>query len=274
MEKRIVIHVDDMGSSISANRAAFSLLQNGHASSGSIMVPGNWFSDIIEQTNKIQDMDLWIHLTLTSERGDEERKRKPTLPRFEVPSLVDANWYFWPNIDDVLHKANAEEIRRETMNQIIIAQESGINISHIDSHMWVLLHKELFPIYQELAMVFNIQPFIAFSKPWEKKGNRFYDCDTHINNLKTHWFKVFDNLDANSLYHWEKQYNLHCRERITSVKQWTTYFLIHALDENTSDRDKTPDYQARQNEYVFFSSWEGRALLESEGIEKISMKNL
>ena len=274
LEKKAVVHIDDIWSSLNANRAAFSLLDTWRANSWSIMVPGHWFSDAVDRKNHITKYDIWVHLTLTSEWLTGALRWKPTLPLHEVPSLVDSDWYFRSAIDDVLYKAHPEEIRNELMHQIIIAQKSWIAVSHIDSHMWVLLHEKMFPLYKELADVFRIQPFLAKSKPWDRRWNRFYGCDKYIDNLVDNWFKVFDDFDANSLYQWEKDYNMHCRDRIQSIKVWTTYFLLHVLDDDIKDIEKTPDHLARQNEYRFFGSDIADRVFEEQHIKKITVKEL
>lgn len=274
MSKRVVVHIDDIWSSVSANKAAFDLFDNWGASSWSIIVPGHWFSDLVARKHDIATYDLWVHLTLTSEWLNEALKWKPTLPVHEVSSLVDSNWYFWPEVDDVLYKAHPEEIRKELINQVIIAQKSWIDVSHIDSHMWVLLHEKLFFIYKELADIFKTQPFLVKSKPWEGLWNWFYRCDKHIDGLINTWFNVLDNFDANSLYQWEKKYNLHCIDRIQSIKEWTTYFLLHVLGDDVVDTEKTPDYLARQNEYHFFGSDIVHKIFEEQSIKKITMKEL
>lgn len=274
MERKAVVHVDDIGSSISANRAAFSLFNRWCASSWSVMVPGHWFLDAVDRKNHIDAYDLWVHLTLTSEWLNDTLKWKPTLPLDEVPSLVDPDWYLWPTIDDVLYKANPIEIKNELLHQIMIAQRAWIVVSHIDSHMWVLLHEKLFPLYKELADICKIQPFIAKSKPGDGKGNRFYGCDNHINDLIESWFKVFDDCNADSLYQWEKDYNLHCIDRIKSIKGWTTYFLLHVLGDDINDIEKTSDYLARQEEFRFFWSNIADKMFEEQHIKKITMKEL
>lgn len=274
MEKKVVVHIDDIGSSISANRAAFSLLDRWCASSWSIIVPAHWFLDAVNEQNHIDAYDIWVHLTLTSEWLTNVLKWKPTLPLHEVPSLVDPDWCFRPTIDDVLYKANPEEIRNELIHQIVIAQRAWINVSHIDSHMWVLLHENMFPLYKELADIFKIQPFITKSKPWDGKWNRFYGCDSYIDDLIDSWFKSFDHFEANSLYHWEKDYNAHCIDRINSLKGGTTYFLLHVLGDNINEIERTPDFMARQKEYHFFRSDIANKVFEEQHIKKITMKEL
>ena len=274
MDKRVVFHIDDIWSSLSANRAALDLLKNGRATSWSIMVPCSGFSDAISKTKKIKNIDLWVHLTLTSEWLSDNLKWRPTLPSQEVPSLIDDRWYFLSSVDDILHKANPEEIKKELINQVEIAENSGIDISHLDSHMWVLFHKKLFPLYKDLANIFKIQPFLTRPKPLDTLWHWFYECDQYIDDLVSEWFNVFDGFDADSLYQWKKDYNLHCIDRIKSIETWTTYFLLHVLDNNVNDIEKTPDFLARQNEYNFFRSNILDTLIEDQDIKKIMVKEL
>ncbi len=274
MEKKVVIHVDDIGSSRDANRAAFSLLQNGSATSWSIMVPGKWFLEAIDCVRKNTSIDIWVHLTLTSEWDHPFLKWKPTLLWSEVPSLIDTEWYLRSNVDDVLAKADPEEIKEEIINQIKIAQSTGINISHIDSHMWILLHEKFFPIYQEVADRFAIQPFLARSRPWDGKWNWFYGCDDSVDNLVSHGYKTFDHFDANSLSPWKKEYSTYCKDRIQSIKAGTTYFLIHVLDNHCTNEWMTPDYGNRLKEYRFFGSDVASKIFTENKIQKITMNQL
>jgi len=271
MNKRVVIHIDDIGSSTATNRAAFDLIQNKYASSWSVMVPCNWFTEIVKNIKEINNIDLGIHLTLTSEWENENLKRKPTLPAQEVSSLIDNRWYFLPTVEYVLYKAELGEVRKELINQIEIAQKSWLSISHMDSHMWVLLHSRLFPIYKELVEIFKIQPFIANPGKWDVIGTWFYWCEDHIDKLTKLWFKVFDHFDPNSLC---EDSSLSIENRIKAIKEWTTYFLSHVLPRDLKEEDKTPDYMFRQKEYESLKSKSIKQLLKDNNIDIINMKDI
>jgi chitin disaccharide deacetylase len=274
LRKEVILHIDDIGISKSANRSALNLFQKWRATSGSIIVPWQWFEDIRMKKDAFNKYDIWVHLTLTSERLLETLKRKPTLPKEEVSSLINKDWYFLSNIDDILYKSKHEEIKKELINQILIAKNAWIEVSHIDSHMGVLLHKKLFHIYIDIANIFWLQPFIVKPKITDTLWNWFYDCDRFIDDALNSWFKIIDNFDSDSLYKWDKSYSNHCIERINSIKGWTTYFLLHVLDDHTNANEQTSDYILRNKEYKFFNSKLSDDIFKLKNINKITTKHI
>jgi len=266
-QRKVIFHIDDIWCSESTNRAAFALFWQWKATSGSIMVPCKSFNQISEYD--LTDLDLWVHLTLTSERDNPWQKRWPTLPISEVPSLVDKDWFFWRTLDEVYAFSDIDQIYHELNNQILIAKQAWINISHIDSHMGVLLHRKLFPLYAQLAIDNNIQPFICYPKQTDTAWNRFYHCQDMIQLLRDKGFHVLTAYEPNSLYSWD-DHTTHLQKRIENCSPGTTYFLIHVLDNNTCDEEKSPDYKARQNEYEDFISWSIDETIELQNIIKTS----
>lgn len=265
-QKKVIFHIDDIWCSESANRAAFVLFLQWEATSGSIMVPCKAFENVLEYD--LNGIDLWVHLTLTSEWDDPLQKRWPTLPVSEVPTLVDKDWFFWKTLDEVYEHADPEQIYDELDNQIRIAREAGIQVSHIDSHMGVLLHKKLFPLYAQLAIDNEVQPFICYPKQADTLWHRFYRCTEEIQRLVAEWFKVLDTYEPNWLYPWNN-HTTHSQKRIKGCVSWTTYFLLHVLDHQISEDEKIPDYKARQNEYEDFVSWKMDEVIKSQNIIKV-----
>ena len=268
MVKKVAFHVDDIWSSISSNRAAFDLLKNNIASSWSIIVPWKWFEDAINKYKANPRSDLWIHLTLNSERRWDNPQWGPTLPISQVKTLVDSNWKFYQSLDEVFENASYEDIKRELSNQIEIALRTWLNFSHLDVHMWVLLHKKLFWVYKELVELFSIPPFMCYPKKWDTLWNWFYGCEDHINNLVQKWYKCFDNFDANSPNEWQKTDSSHMMSRIDNIKDWTTYFLLHVLPSDIDHEDHTPDEKHRQSEYKLIQSGEVRRIINEKRIQK------
>lgn len=270
IQKQVILHVDDIWSTLSANRAAFAFLSQGLATSWSVMIPSKTFSNFMQYDTS--GFDMWVHLTLTSEWENTRNKRSPTLPISEVPSLVDPDWFFRRTIEELYRHCSLKEVYLELSNQIRIAQKVWLQVSHIDSHMGSLLHKKLFPIYSKLAIDFNIQPFICLPRATDTLWNWFYDCDYEINALVQKGFKVLDHFDSNSLYMGDN-YMAHCIERIKNIQKWSTYFILHLLDKWVNDNEKPPDYQARQNEYNCFWDPIVQNFLTDLDIDRISFVN-
>ena len=65
--KILVVHQDDVGVSHGSNLAFEELCGKGFVTSGSFMVPCPWYSEIAEMCKNNYELDIGIHLTLTSE---------------------------------------------------------------------------------------------------------------------------------------------------------------------------------------------------------------
>lgn len=136
---RLIVRGDDMGYSHSGNEALVQCSTEGIQKSIEVIVPSPWFPEAVKMLEQMPDVDVGIHLAITSE-WDNVKWR----PLTECPSLTDADGYFypmiWPNknypgaaIKD--HPVNTEEIEREFRAQIELALKKIPRISHISSHM-------------------------------------------------------------------------------------------------------------------------------------------
>ncbi|MBE9517983.1 MAG: ChbG/HpnK family deacetylase, partial [Bacteroidetes bacterium] len=64
--KLLIVHADDIGLAQSVNDASNNAFASGGITSGSIMVPCPWFVDFAEHYKSHPDLDVGIHITLTS----------------------------------------------------------------------------------------------------------------------------------------------------------------------------------------------------------------
>jgi predicted glycoside hydrolase/deacetylase ChbG (UPF0249 family) len=64
-----------------------------------------------------------------------------------VPSLVDEKGFFHQTVEAVYEHARLDEVERESRAQIVTALASGIDVTHLDSHMGVMQRD---PRYHEL----------------------------------------------------------------------------------------------------------------------------
>jgi chitin disaccharide deacetylase len=157
--KLLIVHADDIGLAQSVNEATNAAFASGGISSGSIMVPCPWFTDFAEYYKTHSDLDVGIHITLTSEW--DHYKFGGVLPSSEIPSLLDSNGYFYPTTEEVAQYADPVEAEKEIRAQIERALAYGIKPSHLDTHMGSVLAKpELIQIYFKLGMEYNLPVFV------------------------------------------------------------------------------------------------------------------
>ncbi|TWD19033.1 MULTISPECIES: ChbG/HpnK family deacetylase [unclassified Sphingobium] len=148
-DRLLIVNCDDVGSSHSANVAAFRAMTYGIATSASLMVPCPW---AVEAARMFEGLPLGVHLTLTSEHPGY-RWRSLT----GVASLRDADGFLPATTSLAVAQHDTESVRAECHAQIEAAIAWGVDVTHIDTHMDVLHASEaLFSIYVDLAESFAV----------------------------------------------------------------------------------------------------------------------
>ncbi len=153
--KLLIIHADDMGLAHSVNTACIKAFDNSSITSGSIMVPCPWAPEMIDYVKNHPGMDVGIHLTMTAEW--DLYKWGGITPSDQIPSLLDRNSYFYPTVADLGKVVKGAEAEKELRAQIDKAIASGVQPTHIDTHMGsVLANPELVKIYLNLSDVYHL----------------------------------------------------------------------------------------------------------------------
>lgn len=137
---QLIVRADDMGVTHATNQAVIESFQNGIVTAVEVIVTGPWFLDAVEMLREHPDLDVGVHLTLTSEW--ERLKWKPVT---NCPSLVDSNGYLHPVIwqgksfsEQQALEAQSwkiDEIEQELRGQIELARKHLPHISHVSGHM-------------------------------------------------------------------------------------------------------------------------------------------
>ena len=153
--KVVIFHVDDVGMSHNSNLGAIKAVEDGVATSLSIMMPCPWAEDMIKWAIKNPKHDIGIHLTLTSE-WKNYRWGTLTDPK-EVSGLLDQEGKMWRSVPEVVTNASADEVKKEVKAQIDKAIAMGHNPSHIDTHMGTLYgHPSYVKVFFDVAEEYNI----------------------------------------------------------------------------------------------------------------------
>lgn len=139
-DRSIIVHLDDVGCSHGANVAMEELWRSRSITSGSIIVPTGWFPATVEMASRHPDMDLGIHLAVTSESAGF--RWRPLTPAASTGGLTDGDGYLWPTTDQVRRHADPTAVESELRSQIDTAIEAGIDVTHLDHHMGAALAPE------------------------------------------------------------------------------------------------------------------------------------
>lgn len=132
----LILHIDDAGMSHGSNLGVMQSIEHGIATSFSIMMPCPWVPELVEWIQKNPSADAGLHLTMTSEW--KSYRWGPLAGKPAVPGLVDEQGCLWHSVQQVCAHATPDEIEKEIRAQIERAEELGIEITHLDSHMGTL----------------------------------------------------------------------------------------------------------------------------------------
>ena len=151
----MIIRSDDAGMSHSVNMALERLIETGLPVSVSVMFPTPWYQETVEILKRHPAVSVGIHLTLNSEW--KNYRWGPVSGRSAVPTLVDADGYFFPS-SEALHQNHPDlrEVEKELRAQIQRALRSGLKIDYVDYHMGTAVrYPEFREITERLAKEFG-----------------------------------------------------------------------------------------------------------------------
>ena len=138
--KVLIMHVDDVGMSYDSNIGAIKAVEEGVATSMSVMMPCAWVPGFVHYLKTHPNIDAGLHLTLTSEWKDY--RWGPLSGKPSVPNLVDSEGAMWQSVQETAKHASADEIEKEIRSQLDRARVMGFEPTHMDSHMGTLFARE------------------------------------------------------------------------------------------------------------------------------------
>jgi predicted glycoside hydrolase/deacetylase ChbG (UPF0249 family) len=119
------------------------------------MVPCPWAPEIEAYVKANPGLDVGIHLTMTAEW--DLYKWGGVLSSDQISSLLDKNNYFYPSVEELGKTAKGVEAEKELRAQIDRAIASGVQPTHLDTHMGsVMANPELIKIYLNLSDIYHL----------------------------------------------------------------------------------------------------------------------
>jgi predicted glycoside hydrolase/deacetylase ChbG (UPF0249 family) len=244
--QRLIVRGDDMGYSHAGNEAIVKCSKEGVQTTIEVIVPSPWFPEAVKMLEELPNVDVGIHLAITSE-WDNMKWR----PVSECPSLTDEDGYFypmvWPNknypgraIKD--RPLNLADIEREFRAQIELAIKKIPRISHISGHMGCThMSDEVKELTVRLAKEYKIHidpseygvqsvRYDGPKKTSEEKIESFIRMLSKLEKGKTYLFVDHPGLDSpelRSIYHIGYEDVAIDRQGVTDV--WTNDKVKQAI---------------------------------------------
>jgi predicted glycoside hydrolase/deacetylase ChbG (UPF0249 family) len=163
MAPRLIINADDFGLTTGINRAIAELHQARALTSATLMATGPTFSDAVSVAHANPTLGVGCHVVLTD--------GIPVSPPETIPTLLGPDRKtFRPSLLDFIQallrgSIREDDIEREALAQIQKLQQTGINITHLDTHK----HTHLFPtVTRPLLRVAERTTIRAIRNPFEQ----------------------------------------------------------------------------------------------------------
>jgi predicted glycoside hydrolase/deacetylase ChbG (UPF0249 family) len=129
----VIFHVDDAGMSHDSNVGTIEAMEQGVATSTSVMYPCPWVVEMAQYAKKHPDADIGLHSTFTAEW--DIYRWGPIAGKKAVPGLVDEEGCLWHGEDEAAKNATPDEVETELRAQLDRATTMDLKPTHIDTHM-------------------------------------------------------------------------------------------------------------------------------------------
>jgi len=259
----LIVHADDLAIHKDQTDGALDAMKEGMVKTGSVMVPCPDFERTASIWKDTPDLDLGLHLTLTT--GHKESYRwKSLLPINKVPSLYNSEGYTWRGLQEFGENVSIREALMEIEAQIIRALEKGLRPTHIDTHMGTYnMHPDLAKGVMKLSKKFNLTmlPYPYHIEEMRKNGYVFPD---------TFWMYLLIMGEKYFPWHRNKVYDDWLRDLKPGVHQ----LIIHPSFMSKKYEQVVWRPYILTGDHAYWSSPETKALADELGIIFIGYREL
>jgi chitin disaccharide deacetylase len=272
-DRAVIIHADDIGMFQASVSAFADLVNAGTVSSGAVMVTCPWFSETAALLRENTSLDIGVHLTLTSEWTG--CRWGPISTRDPASGILDEHGYFYRVPAKVIERASASVVYRELRAQLEAARREGIEVTHLDSHMFTCFHPKFLPVYLQLAIEEHLPPLVwrmALCE-WGYSHELGVEMDRIIEDREPDGIVRLDNVIAIGIGKPEERVN-EVKHAIRSLEPGISHFLIHPVKDSTEVRAACPDWRARVADYEAFTRPDLRNFVRDSGVHVIEYRQL
>lgn len=275
-DRVVIIHADDIGMCQATLAAYADLVEFGLLSSAAVMVPCPWFPQAAAYCRERPGVDMGVHLTLTSEWDGYRWGPMSTIDRFS--GLLDREGYFHRLSEDVQAAADSDAVRGEIKAQIQRAQASGIDVTHIDTHMGSAAHRKFLLAYIQLGLQHHVPPLVlrSLEPNWMIDGmdeaTKSYLMEI-TPELEEQGVPLIDHIGEMSLKDPTDRIE-QAKHAFAALQPGITHFILHPAADTPEIRAIAPDWRCRVADQHAFMSEELRDFIRDQGIQIIGFRAL
>lgn len=258
-----------------SNLAFLELSRLGACSCGSVMVPCPWFPEAAAMAAKNPELDLGVHLTLTSEQVPY--RWRPLTGPARAAGLTDDQGYFWPDVPRA-RRADPRAVEAELRAQIEVAVAAGIDITHLDAHMGTVQMPEFVDVFRRLGREHRVPVMLVndfkrynpatYAGPLDPTRYDAAVADARASGepvfdlvLETPWKRT---TDAETAYH----------ALFAEIPEGLTFLALHFNAPDDFDPISADSARIRSEEFRVFRSPRIKEWVAEFGIEVIGMRQL
>jgi predicted glycoside hydrolase/deacetylase ChbG (UPF0249 family) len=275
-DRVVIIHTDDIGMCQASVSAFADLWDFGVITSGAVMVPCPWFMAAAEMCTNHPEMDMGVHLTLTSEW--KHYRWGPVSTRDPKSGLLDEQGYFYHLTAEAQQHGDPECVALELQAQVQRALAAGMRPTHLDTHMGSVAHPKFMGAYLQVALQHGLPPMIfrMDRAGWEHMG---FDAETAglaeklTHDLEEQGVPLLDHILQIHTTVIENRLD-YVHQSLANLKPGLTHLIIHPSKDTPELRAITPDWQGRVADYEIFSSESMRATIADLGLQLIGYRDV
>lgn len=259
-DRVVIFHLDDIGMCDATVNAYRQLLAQGAPMSASLMVPCPAFPAAATAAREANAC-AGLHLTLTSEWA---RYRWKALSTAEPSSgLVGEDGCLPPDLGTLIAHAPAEAVEQEVTAQIEHARQSGLRLTHLDSHMFALLEAPYWAVYVGLVFRHQLPVLLERMSPEQLvaagvEREMAEGAAQMLAELEASGVPLVDRRLSSPLEKLEDRAR-HVEELIRALPRGLTHLVFHPAEDTPELRSICDDWQGRAGDLALLRSglpWE------------------
>lgn len=266
-DRVVIIHTDDIGMCHASVQAFNDLWSFGTITSGAVMVPCPWFPAVAQMCRENPEVDMGVHATLNAEW--ESYRWGPVSTRDQASGLLDADGYFHQWHPAVYQNARPEAVAAEVNAQIEKALASGIDVTHVDSHMGTIMSPLFIQSYIQAAasrLLPNLLPRLGSQGIALMGAGEQEKMAPLLRQMEELGVPMVDGIFGMPLEHGNDHIEV-ARKLLGEIPVGITHFILHPSIDTDELRAIAPDWPARVANYNAFMSDELKMFIESEHIK-------